>query len=284
MSVKRTPHSRPKVGTSERPSTGRLGSGALLKIGTIEQVRAFLQEEASRRKTNLNSPLSQEERFRKWIEKRAKTYADVMKRYNERKAARSAAPLDDNKEQGHTQTMSDVTMDQIDQKLSGIEERMDKRIDRMEAAEEKRALSWRREQEAYRKEQEARDRLYAERSEATSRRLEDRDKIIDSKLDAVNASIMSAGVKVGELESKLSTNLQAVKDSNRSTALFIIGTVIASVLAMLAINATIIYGAKSFFDAGKEIAALQSSIEDLKKSIITPKLEPAPAPAPATAK
>ncbi|MFU2327769.1 hypothetical protein [Pseudomonas sp. NFX98] len=213
----------------------------------------------------------------------------LFERYVERRVkARALAPsVDEAKEQDHTQAMSETTLDQIEQKLTAIEERMDKRIDRIEAAEGKRAESWRREQEAYRKEQEARDRLFAERSEATNRRLEDRDKIIDSKLDAVNSSIMSAAVQVGNLDSKLSTNLKAVKDSNRSTAQFIIGTVIASVLAMLAINATIIYGAKSFFDAGKEIATLQSSIDDLKKSISSqspaPTLKPeTPSPQPSS--
>ena len=184
-----------------------------------------------------------------------------------------SSSVDTPEQRSHTQSMNDDTMNQIDQKLSGIEDRMDKRIDRMEQSEDRRA-------DAYRREQEARDRLYAERFEATNRRLEDRDIVIDSKLDTMNTSIMSAAEKIGEFKADLASSLKAVKESNQSTAQFIVGIIIASVLAFLAINATMIFGAKSFFDSGKEIAALQSSIDDLKKSISSQ--NPAPSVKPET--
>lgn len=164
----------------------------------------------------------------------------------------------------HTDPMNDITRDELSKTLSAIEERMDKRVERMEQSEERRAESWRREQDAYRKEQETRDKLYAERFEATSRRLEDRDKVIDSKLDGMNASLLSMGEKVDGFEGKLIAALDGVKASNKETSRHVTGVVIAAVFGFLAINATMIYGAKSFFDSGKEISGLQSTVESTK--------------------
>jgi hypothetical protein len=170
----------------------------------------------------------------------------------------------------HNPSMNNEFPVKIGKKLSAIEKRMDKRIDRMEKSEDRRA-------DAYRREQEARDILYAERYEHVARRLEDRDKVIDSKLDAMSASIVSsnalitaASAKVDGFEAKLTENLKEVKASNKETSRHILGIVIAVLFGFLAVNATMIFGAKSFFDSGKEVAALQSSIEDLKKTMTPP--------------
>lgn len=179
---------------------------------------------------------------------------------------------------------------ELDSTLSDIEKRMDERIYRIEKAEDRRA-------DAYRREQEARDKLYSERFEAMHRRLEDRDKVIDSKLDAMNQTIQGISEKVSSIagavatiearvDGKIDSLMVEVKDSNRTAVKDIRGIAIASVLGLLAINATMIFGAKSFFDTGKEMAELQTTMKDAKeilqglqqKQAITPPQQVNPLP------
>lgn len=174
---------------------------------------------------------------------------------------------DKNDGMDHNKAMSEISMDQIDEKLSGIDERIDKRISRMEQAEERRAESWRKEQDAYRKEMDARDRLYAERFEATSRRLEDRDRVIDSKFDAMNESVRRMAEKVDGFSDHLDTKVAEVKTSNRNTILAIMGIVVsvgvATVLGLWGANSTIVGSASSIFQAGQQQAGQEKLLQEL---------------------
>ncbi|WP_236708161.1 hypothetical protein [Pseudomonas sp. Leaf434] len=207
------------------------------------------------------------------VKKRLSGYTDSNFASASSTSERANKRGDQDEKPADTIVMTDLTREELKSTLAEIEDRMDKRIERMERAEDRRA-------DAYRREQEARDTLYSERFEATNRRLEDRDRVIDSKLESMGIAIASVASKVDGFEAKLTTNLEGVKASNKESTKHILGIVIASLFGFLAINATMIYGAKSFFDSGKEVASLQSSIEDLKKSIA---IQPAPAPAPAPA-
>ncbi|MNJ36377.1 hypothetical protein D3C77_311630 [compost metagenome] len=165
------------------------------------------------------------------------------------------------KKSAHTGAMNDITREELRATLSDIENRMDRRFERLEQVEERRSEAWRREQEAYRHEQKIRDQLYSERFEATSRRLEDRDKVIDSKLDAVTESVKRMSDKVDGFSGQLSSKVEEVRTSNRNTVLAILGIVvsvgIATVIGLWGANSTIVGSASSIFSAGQQQTAQQ---------------------------
>ncbi|MGN2385250.1 MULTISPECIES: hypothetical protein [Pseudomonas syringae group] len=169
---------------------------------------------------------------------------------------------------GDTPVMTEITRNEMKDTLSAIENRMDKRIDRMEQAELQRREWAAREHEAYRREQEARDRLYSERFEATNRRLEDRESVMDAKLDAFNASIKQVSSTIAGFSTTLPELLKEVKSSNRNTVLAILAIGVATVLGLWGANSTIIGSAGSIFQSGYEQAAnaqdVKSLIEEVK--------------------
>ncbi len=156
----------------------------------------------------------------------------------------------------YTEAMNDITREELRSTLSAIEERMDRRIDRMEISEEKRS-------DSYRREQESRDRLYTERFEAMHKRLEDRDAVIDSKLDAVNTSVKRMSEKVDGFEKQLDGKLIDVKSSNRNAAWAMLAIAAATVVGIWGVNSTIIGSVTGFFDAGKTSMENQQGIEKL---------------------
>lgn len=155
-----------------------------------------------------------------------------------------------------TLPMNDITRDELSNTLSAIEERMDKRVERMERSEDRRA-------DAYRREQEARDKLYTERFEAMHKRIEDRDAVIDSKLDAMNSSVIRMSEKVDGFEKQLDGKLVEVKSSNRNAAWAMLAIAAATVVGIWGVNSTIIGSVTGFFDAGKASVESQQSIEKL---------------------
>lgn len=171
-----------------------------------------------------------------------------------------ASPSDNGRIKDDTEKMNDITREELSITLSAIEDRMDRRIDRMEQSEDRRA-------DAYRREQDARDKLYAERFEATSRRLEDRDKVIDSKLDAMTESVLRMTEKVDGFSGQLVTNVAEVKASNRNAILTILGIVVsvgaATVLGLWGANSTIVGSASSIFQAGQQQADQDKKIQQL---------------------
>lgn len=183
------------------------------------------------------------------------------------KVDQAPAEDDNQKKQGHTPHMTDITREELRSTLSDIENRMDRRFERLEQAEERRSEAWRREQEAYRHEQKMRDQLYSERFEATSKRLEDRDKVIDSKLDAVTASVKRMSDKVDGFSGELSSKVDEVRASNRNTVLAILGIVvsvgIATVIGLWGANSTIVGSASSIFAAGQQQTADQETLKKL---------------------
>lgn len=157
---------------------------------------------------------------------------------------------------GDTQLMNDITREELSQTLSAIEGRMDKRIDRMESTEEKRS-------ESYRREQEARDKLYTERFEAMHKRLEDREAIIDSKLDAMSSSVKLMTQTVDGFEVRLDKKLDEVKSSNRSARWTTLAIAAATVVGIWGVNSTIVGSVTGFFDAGQSTLQRQQATEKL---------------------
>ncbi|MBF8730477.1 hypothetical protein IRZ59_08450 [Pseudomonas guariconensis] len=163
--------------------------------------------------------------------------------------------------------MNDITREELRSTLSDIENRMDRRFERLEQAEERRGEAWRREQEAYRHEQDIRDRLYAERFEATSKRLEDRDKVIDAKLDAITSSVKLMSDKVDDFSGQLASKVQEVRESNKNTVWAILGIAvsvgIATVIGLWGANSTIVGSASSIFAAGQQQTSQQQALQQL---------------------
>lgn len=152
--------------------------------------------------------------------------------------------------------MNDSSRDELKILFASLEERMEKRAERLERAETMRAR-------AYRGEQEARDKLYAERFEATNRRLEDRDKIIDSKLDGMSATISKVNETVGGFAQHLDEKVKEVKSSNRNTLLGILAIGAATVVGLWGANSTIVGSASSIFDSGARQAEQQRESQEL---------------------
>lgn len=170
--------------------------------------------------------------------------------------------------QTHTKPMTEaISRSDLNETLSAIEERMDKRVERIEQSEAVRADAYRREADAYRREQEARDRLYAERFEATSKRLEDRDKVIDSKLDAMNGAVLRMTDKVDGFSGYLDQKVSEVKASNKNTVFMILGIVVsvgaATVLGLWGANSTIVGSASSIFQSGQQNAESDQVLREL---------------------
>lgn len=172
------------------------------------------------------------------------------------KNQQSEVPDDNIRPQDHTRQMNDITREELSLTLSAIENRMDKRIDRMESTEDKRS-------ESYRREQEARDKLYTERFEAMHKRLEDRDSIIDSKLDAMNSSVILMTQTVDGFEARLDKKLDEVKSSNRSARWATLAIAAATVVGIWGVNSTIVGSVTGFFDAGQSTLERQQSTEKL---------------------
>ncbi|RMO70554.1 hypothetical protein [Pseudomonas syringae group genomosp. 3] len=156
---------------------------------------------------------------------------------------------------GDTPVMTEITRNEMKDTLSAIENRMDKRIDRMEQAE------------LQRREWAARDRLYSERFEATNRRLEDRESVMDAKLDAFNASIKQVSSTIAGFSTTLPELLKEVKSSNRNTVLAILAIGVATVLGLWGANSTIIGSAGSIFQSGYEQAANAQDVKNLMKEV-----------------
>lgn len=158
-----------------------------------------------------------------------------------------------------TAPMNEITREELRDTLSDIEARMDRRIDRMEAAEDRRS-------DAYRREQESRDLLYVERFEAMHKRLEDRDMVIDSKLDAMQASVLGMTRSVDGFERQLDDKLGEVKSSNRNARWATLAIAAATVVGIWGVNSTIVGSVTGFFEAGKESVQKQQATEELLKS------------------
>ncbi|MCU7240383.1 hypothetical protein [Pseudomonas peradeniyensis] len=184
-----------------------------------------------------------------------------------RPTAPQSLPTDNDKAGSHTVAMNDITREELRSTLSEIENRMDRRFERLEQAEERRAEAWRREQDAYRHEQSMRDRLYSERFEATSRRLEDRDKVIDAKLDAITSSVKIMSDKVDGFSGQLTSKVEEVRSSNKHTVWAILGIAvsvgIATVIGLWGANSTIVGSASSIFAAGQQQTNQQKALEEL---------------------
>ncbi|WP_256665929.1 hypothetical protein [Pseudomonas sp. SK] len=163
---------------------------------------------------------------------------------------------DSRERKADTARMTDITPEELRNTLTALEERMDRRISQMIDTNA-------REQAAYRREQEARDKLYSERFEAMHKRIEDRDTVIDAKLDAMSSSVLRMSEKVDGFEKQLDGKLAEVKSSNRNAAWAMLAIAAATVVGIWGVNSTIIGSVTGFFDAGKASVETQQGIEKL---------------------
>ncbi len=163
---------------------------------------------------------------------------------------------DEARQKAHDPKMTELNQNDLSAAISEIEKRMESRADRVERESDRRA-------DAYRKEQEARDLLYAERFEAMSRRLEDRDKLIDSKLDGIAGKISGIDLKVDGFESKIDAAVVQVRKSNRATLGGMLTIGIAIVLGVWGVNSTIISSASGIFSAGQDSQKSQQANENI---------------------
>ncbi|KAF6686940.1 hypothetical protein HFD98_25500 [Pseudomonas sp. EKM23D] len=178
-------------------------------------------------------------------------------RLNPKSRALADDLIDDSKpRKSDTAEMNDITREELGATLSAIEERMDRRVDRMEQSEDRRA-------DAYRREQEARDTMYTERFMAMHKRLEDRDTVIDSKLDTMNSSLIRMTASVNDFEKRLDDKLTEVKSSNRSARWATLAIAAATVVGIWGVNSTIVGSVTGFFDAGQSALSRQQATEKL---------------------
>lgn len=187
-----------------------------------------------------------------------KAFAAMNIRASEPELPDSIQSSDKDETHTHTAPMTEITRTELASTLSAIEERMDRRVERIEVSEDRRA-------EAYRREQEARDQLYIERFEAMHKRIQDRDAVIDAKLDAMNSSVLRMSEKVDGFEKQLVGKLAEVKSSNRNAAWAMLAIAAATVVGIWGVNSTIIGSVTGFFDAGKASIETQQDIEKLVK-------------------
>ncbi|MQU28245.1 hypothetical protein GHO29_17340 [Pseudomonas helleri] len=148
-------------------------------------------------------------------------------------------PLYDKRDElAHTRTMNKSTVDPIDQKLSSIEERMDKRMERMG--------------EEFRREMRIRER--ASRREALAHH---------ATLDAHIKSNDKAVTATLEALARTEAEFGKVKQANKEQRYWMAGIGVAIVLGIMGANATIFGGGKAFFDGGRDSITNQQNVESL---------------------
>jgi len=119
--------------------------------------------------------------------------------------------------------------------------------------------------EAFQRELDARDSAHSERSAAVLLRLDDRDKIIDSKLDGISTKISGIDTKVNSFEAKIVESVRLVRNSNRATLGGMLTIGIAIVLGVWGVNSTIISSASGIFSSGQDAQKIQSANENVLK-------------------
>lgn len=136
--------------------------------------------------------------------------------------------------------------------------------------------------EAFQRELDARDNVHAERSAAVMSRIDDRDKVIDSKLDAIATKISGVETKVDGFETKMTDSVQLVRHSNWATLGGMLTIGIAIVLGVWGVNSTIISSASGIFNSGQEAQKTQAANEQVLKDTqeLLRQLKSAPAPTP----
>lgn len=127
---------------------------------------------------------------------------ELLREYDEHQNSDTSRKSDD------TESMSEVTMDQIDKKLSGIEDRMDKRVERMEKETDRRSDEFRKEialrddtvrreldlrREAFTSEQAIRDKAWQEHFNGFLATQAERDKRLDESIAGIRSDISNLG-------------------------------------------------------------------------------------------
>ncbi|KDN98936.2 MULTISPECIES: hypothetical protein [Pseudomonas] len=154
-------------------------------------------------------------------------------------SATSALGSDENdkdEQSDHTVAMNEMSMDQLDRKLSAIEERMDRRIQKM-ADELQREMKLR--------ERSARREAIAHNA-ALKAHVESNDKAVSATLAALQRTEKEFGT---------------VKQANKEQRYWMAGIGVAIVLGIMGANATIFGGGKTFFDGGKDSVTNQQRVE-----------------------
>ncbi len=145
-------------------------------------------------------------------------------------------------------------------------------------------------QAAFQRELDAREQTHVERTSAILKRLEDRDTIIDAKLDTLSDKVQNIDAKVGGFEAKLEANMRStvsqVRSANREVLLGMLAIGVATVLGVWGVNSTIISSASGIFSSGQEDQKSQQASEQLLRDtqeILRKVQEQQAAPPPASA-
>lgn len=150
---------------------------------------------------------------------------------------------------GYAPPMTDMTRDELNNTLSAIEERMDKRIERMEKDTDRRAEEFRRElelrEDASRREQAARDKAMDERFSGFLAAQAERDKRLDAEFK-----------RIADTNAEIKAGISSMKTTSIITA---ITAAIAIVGGVAAFNATLTSNMLAAFQAGKGEATTERS-------------------------
>lgn len=145
----------------------------------------------------------------------------------------------------HSNSMTDITREELTTTLSAIEERMDKRVERMELDSVRRSEDVRREMRL--RERSSRREAVAIK-EALQAHIESNDKAVSSTLAALERTEKEFGT---------------VKQANKEQRYWMAGIGVAIVLGIMGANATIFGGGKTFFDGGTSSVVNQQHVEKL---------------------
>ncbi|MGH8418004.1 MAG: hypothetical protein ACRER8_12090 [Pseudomonas sp.] len=142
--------------------------------------------------------------------------------------------------------------------------------------------------EAFQRELDTRDKVHAERSAAVLLRIDDRDKVIDSKLDGISTKISGIVTKVDGFDTKINDSVRLVRNSNWATLGGMLTIGIAIVLGVWGVNSTIISSASGIFASGQEAQKTQTAneqvLKDTQELLRQLKSNPPPAPPPSPVK
>lgn len=178
---------------------------------------------------------------------------ELLREYDEHQNSDTSRKSDD------TESMSDVTMDQIDKKLSGIENRMDKRVERIERETDRRSAEFRREIEirdaAFKSEQALRDKSLDERFSAffsaqaeRDRTQLERDKRYELLADRVTKAAEGAEEAAKQAATVKSNYWAAVAVQLLAVVAIIVGAYFANQANVISAISTTV----SVFQAGKD--------------------------------
>lgn len=150
---------------------------------------------------------------------------------------------DNHRKSRYAQPMNDITREELQETISGLERGMDKRLERMEMEASKRSDDLRREMRL--RDRSARRETLA-LNEALKAHVASNDRAVSSALSALERTEAEFG---------------KVKQANKEQRYWMAGIGVAIVLGIMGANATIFGGGKAFFDGGKDAVKNQQEVD-----------------------